>query len=159
MEPDADRLKELRAAVADARSRIRVEPVLTDGRLSDVRPIDPEMEAIVAGARERVEEADRALVAFERANDVGLVVERVDDRRAEGARLLATARAFLDAERDWHAGVLVEQRHARTVGREIPQPDYPALDALRELSAWVRRVEADPARLLPVPVPAREAAA
>lgn len=159
VEADAGRLEELRAAVVDARARIRVERVLSGGKPSDVRELDPEAQAVVEGAREGVEEADRALVAFERQHDAALIAERLQDRLAERDGLIRAARAFLDAERDWADGLRVEERHARAVGRPLPEPDYPALDAMRELSAWLRRVEGDPGRLVPVPEGVRGMAA
>lgn len=128
-----------------------MERILTRGQLSDVVERDVEAIAALEGAQAGLEEARAALTAFEREHDAELVAERLQDRMAERDRLIRAARAFLDAERDWNAGVLIENAHARACARALPSPAYPPTESLREVAAWLREVVGDPSVLVPLP--------
>ncbi len=157
VEPDPAREDELRRPIREAQSRVDWEPTTSPTGATVYEPRDREAMARLTGAREGLERAERELEAFARGNDVALARERLPWRVKERDDLLDAARRFLAFEARWNDGVREETGAAHLAGRAAPEFDDPPQSAMVELSRWVRRVEADPARALPLPAAAREA--
>jgi hypothetical protein len=97
-EPDPDLERELRAAVSDAESQVSTRPILRDGALVDLEVVNDETEAMLAGARERVEQADADLRDFASEHEAELIAERLPQSIAAHEAQVAAVRAFNDAE-------------------------------------------------------------
>ena len=124
-ERDPEREAELEAAARDADATLTMRPVLVEGRLSDLVPVDERLEAQLAGAREALAEAEGTRDGFLATRGPALVAEALPEAR----ELLAACRAALDSYGEEVAAYEAKVRELIRYGapsEEFPEP--PRLD-------------------------------